>query len=61
MVMIGLFVVFIVGRCGASELAGGGNGLLVGGATGGDGSRLVGSTAGHMNLLFQGYLYPELV
>ena len=50
--------------CGASELAGGGNGLLVGGTTGGidgDGSRLVGSTTGHMSLQFLVYLAAELV
>ena len=43
------------GGYGASELAGGDNGLLVGGATGGiagEGSGLVGPTAGDMNLLF---------
>ena len=43
------------GGCGASELAGGGNGLHVGGTiggVGGDGSGLVSSNAGCMNLLF---------
>ena len=50
--------------CGAPELAGVGNGLLVGGATGGiggDGSGLVGPTVGHISLLLLVYLAPELV
>ena len=51
------------GGYGASELVDGGNGPLVGDASciGGDGSGLVGSTAGHMNLFFLVYLAPELV
>ena len=51
------------GGCGASELAGGSSGLLAHGTTcgtGGDGSGLVGSIAGHMNILFLAYLAPEL-
>ena len=52
------------GVCEASELAGGGNGLLTSGATGGigwGGSRLVGTTAGQVTFLFIVYLAPELV
>ena len=56
--------VCIDGGCRASELAGGGNGLLTSstiGGTGGDSSVLVGSTASQMNCLFLVYLAPELV
>ena len=49
---------------GASELDSGDNSLFISGATGGtggNGSGLVGSTAGQMNFLFLVYLAPELV
>ena len=46
----------IVYVSGASELAGGTTGVTVE-----DGSCLVGSNAGKMNLLFIAYLAPELV
>ena len=62
--VIGGAAVYTSGGYGTSKLAGGGNGLFVGDATvgiDGGGFGLVGSTTGHMNLLFLVYLALEVV